>query len=449
MKEKLKLLYLCVPYNEMRKECFLMKVNKLLLDEKYVFKYFYCNIEDNEYILCGNNNGVIFNCSYSGNIGNIIIDILENKDFIYSILQKYYNKILNEKYQKDEVFNQEIIWRFLVDLQMELESSKIIYFQYLNIATYISKKFVAIFNKIDILKEKYNTISDFSKDFDIDFLNEEEKKYQYSIDNIENLTFKRFALNELDNLLQGLKCLDFNLYTYSSKMNLDIIDKSTNVLHNNIKNPLQKIRLLQQNYTSNIFNHFYKTVCYSKIAIYHKGILYLDDKINNFTDKELNLNMRIIQIFKFDTLIELMNLSLVRIIDKNITVVKCGNCKNFFIPTNRIDEKYCNRISPQNPNKTCKEYGVKKSYRDELKSTPIKYEHNKTSQFFRMRINRTNINNIKEKEMYQKKFNNYKENYQKKKEQYKSGKLKENDFVEWIIKQKEGVKNGNTRTNKK
>lgn len=137
------------------------------------------------------------------------------------------------------------------------------------------------------------------------------------------------------------------------------------------------------------------------------------------------------------------------IIEKNICIKKCSNCNNFFIAESRTDEKYCNNPSPQNPNKTCKEYGAKKTYRDEIKSTPIKYEHNKTSQFFRMRINRTSTDNTKEKEMYQKKFNTYKDNYQKKKEQYQSGKLKEKDFVEWIIKQKEGVRNGSARNNKK
>ena len=64
-----------------------------------------------------------------------------------------------------------------------------------------------------------------------------------------------------------------------------------------------------------------------------------------------------------------------------------------------------------------------------------------------MRIKRAN--NQKEKEIYQKIFNIYKENYQKKKEQYQSKKLKETEFVEWIIKQKEGVNNGSTRNNKK
>lgn len=122
------------------------------------------------------------------------------------------------------------------------------------------------------------------------------------------------------------------------------------------------------------------------------------------------------------------------IIDKKICIKKCKNCKKFFITKNRTDEVYCSNPSPQNINKTCKEYGAKKMYRDEIKSTPIKYEHNRTSQFYRMRIKRSK--NEKEKTQYEKAFNTYKEDYQKKKNKYKTGKLKESDFVEWIKNQK-------------
>ncbi len=123
------------------------------------------------------------------------------------------------------------------------------------------------------------------------------------------------------------------------------------------------------------------------------------------------------------------------IIEKKICIKKCANCGKFFIPQSRTDEKYCNNISPQNHNKTCKEYGAKKTYRDDRKSKPIDYEHNKTSQFYRMRINRSKT--PKEKEKYQKKFDIYKENYQKKKQKYQSHRLEEADFVEWIKNQKE------------
>ena len=134
---------------------------------------------------------------------------------------------------------------------------------------------------------------------------------------------------------------------------------------------------------------------------------------------------------------ELVSLYAKLIIEKKITVKKCKNCNRYFITESRTDEIYCNNISPQNPNKTCKEYGAKKTYRDNIKSRPLKDEHYKTSQFFRMRIQRNKgKNNIQEVEKLEKLFNKYKTNYEKKLKQYNNKKLSEEDFINWIIEQK-------------
>lgn len=426
-----------------------MKISQVLLNEDYPLKYFYCCIDNKEYILCGDDMGFIHDCSYGCDIGNIIIETLENKNFIYSTIRKYIDKISVDKYDENEIFNQEIVWNNLVDLQHELEKSNIRYFRYLDFPTYISKKFVENFNDINVLKEKYmNADSSLKKVKEIlttssfgdttstiDMFKRIRDKYKSNINNLESLSFKSFTLDILEDFLNDFKIFELNLIIYSFKdFDLDITDKITGTKHINVKNPIQKIRLLQQNYNLNIFNNFYEVTCFSKLAICDKGKVYLDDEINNLDNKKLNLDMRIIEIFKINNLIELLNLSLIRIIDKKITITKCLNCGNYFIPENRSNEKYCNRISPQNPNKTCKEYGAKKTYRDEIKSTPIKYEHNRTSQFYRMRINRAKSQ--KEKNKYESIFNDYKENYQKNKIKYKSGKLKESDFVEWIKNQK-------------
>ena len=426
-----------------------MKIIQVLLNEDYPLKYFYCCIDNKEYILCGDDMGFIHDCSYGCDIGNIIIETLENKNFIYSTIRKYIDKISVDKYDENEIFNQEIVWNNLVDLQHELEKSNIRYFRYLDFPTYISKKFVENFNDINVLKEKYmNADSSLKKVKEIlttssfgdttstiDMFKRIRDKYKSNINNLESLSFKSFTLDILEDFLNDFKIFELNLMIYSFKdFDLDITDKITGTKHINVKNPIQKIRLLQQNYNLNIFNNFYEVTCFSKLAICDKGKVYLDDEINNLDNKKLNLDMRIIEIFKINNLIELLNLSLIRIIDKKITITKCLNCGNYFIPENRSNEKYCNRISPQNPNKTCKEYGAKKTYRDEIKSTPIKYEHNRTSQFYRMRINRAKSQ--KEKNKYESIFNDYKENYQKNKIKYKSGKLKESDFVEWIKNQK-------------
>ena len=141
-----------------------------------------------------------------------------------------------------------------------------------------------------------------------------------------------------------------------------------------------------------------------------------------------------VEVYEIHSISDYINVSLNHLLKNYNSLKKCYNCNKYFIPESRTDEIYCNNKSPQNLNKTCKEYGAKKTYRDAIKSTPIKYEHNKTSQFYRMRINRAKTQ--KEKKSYEKQFANYKETYQKKKEQYQSGKLKEDVFVKWIEKQK-------------
>ena len=151
-------------------------------------------------------------------------------------------------------------------------------------------------------------------------------------------------------------------------------------------------------------------------------------------EKRFDNNIKFLNTYKIEKCSDLFDVYRKLIIDRKISIKKCKNCDKFFITKNRTDEVYCDNPSPQNPNKTCKEYGAKKTYRDEIKSTPIKYEHYNISQFYRMRIARAK--NEKEKMKYEKAFNTYKEKYQKNKLRYNSGKLQENDFVEWIKKQR-------------
>lgn len=198
----------------------------------------------------------------------------------------------------------------------------------------------------------------------------------------------------------------------------------------------------------NLVFSIYKETKDSNETVESLNDIFSYEKILNTTNNlHKNKNIFYLKSYAINNLKDILNIYFNYFTQENIHIKKCKNCNKYFIPQNRTDEVYCNNPSPQNPNKTCKEYGAKKTYRDEIKSQPLKSEHNKTSQFYRMRINRAK--NEKEKSLYKKKFNAYKEQYQTKKEQYKKGKLKEADFIEWIIKQKEGGKNGSTRNNKK
>lgn len=132
--------------------------------------------------------------------------------------------------------------------------------------------------------------------------------------------------------------------------------------------------------------------------------------------------------------VELLNLLIDQYFQYKLTIKKCDNCGKYFITSSRTDEKYCDSPSPQNKNKTCKEYGAKKAYRDKLNSNEARKAHYNTSQFFRMKINRSK----KEKEikLYTKLFNTYKTNYEKQKKKFNNKKISEAEFINWIVEQK-------------
>lgn len=184
------------------------------------------------------------------------------------------------------------------------------------------------------------------------------------------------------------------------------------------------------NLSLSIYNQLKKQKKDNVNEIYYKKLLSATNEL-----KKGN-NIIYLKGYRINTLRDILNVYFEYFLEKEVCIKRCNNCGKYFIPLNRTDEKYCNDSSPQNPDKTCKEYGAKKKYREEIKSRPLKNEHNRTMQFYRMRINRAK--DEREKEKLIKKFEKYKSDYNKNKEQYNNGKgkLKEQDFIEWIISQK-------------
>ncbi len=56
------------------------------------------------------------------------------------------------------------------------------------------------------------------------------------------------------------------------------------------------------------------------------------------------------------------------LIEEHFQIKKCGICGKYFVPLNRSDTLYCDRISPADPTRTCKEYGSQKLWYDRLKA---------------------------------------------------------------------------------
>lgn len=157
--------------------------------------------------------------------------------------------------------------------------------------------------------------------------------------------------------------------------------------------------------------------------------------LDSITSLENNNHIFYLKLYEINTLKDILNIYFNYYLENNIHIKKCENCGKYFIPTSRSDEKYCDNVSPQNPQKTCKEYGAKKTYRDKINSDKIQKAHFTTSQFFRMKIKR--CKNEKEKEKLTKLFEKYQTNYGKQKNKFDNKKITENYFVEWIVKQKD------------
>ena len=118
------------------------------------------------------------------------------------------------------------------------------------------------------------------------------------------------------------------------------------------------------------------------------------------------------------------------VLEENININCCENCGEYFVPQSRSDEKYCDRPSPKNPDRTCKQYGAKKKYRENVRNNLIQYEKNKTQQFFTMRAKRSKTE--AEREAYLKRLQTFKDTYKSLKYMYDTNSLSEKSFLNWI-----------------
>lgn len=66
-----------------------------------------------------------------------------------------------------------------------------------------------------------------------------------------------------------------------------------------------------------------------------------------------------LEFFKISNVVDAVLLSLFHLLQEGTAIKKCANCNKLFVPLVRADAIYCDRQSPQDSGKTCKEYGSK------------------------------------------------------------------------------------------
>lgn len=110
-----------------------------------------------------------------------------------------------------------------------------------------------------------------------------------------------------------------------------------------------------------------------------------------------------------------------RCFERKYIIPKCKNCGKFFVPYKNNSALYCDRPSPQNPNKTCKEYeGSKPKGQNELYRKIYQKKFAKASR-------------NKEDYSLQKEFENWKKKAQKEKAKYNKGIISDDEYKQWLI----------------
>lgn len=132
--------------------------------------------------------------------------------------------------------------------------------------------------------------------------------------------------------------------------------------------------------------------------------------------------------------------SFLNMIKTDTYVKKCANCGNYFIPQNRSDTLYCDGFAPQDATKTCKEYGARKTYQENLNNNTCMKLYRNVYMAKQMLVKR-NPNVIK----YHDDFEDFKIQSKQWKKGIKDGVKTEQEYIQWLnsVKGKRGATIGN------
>ena len=116
-----------------------MQLNSTFFKDDSSLKFFYCSLNNKEYILLGDKQGNIFNTDKCLPAGEVIMNILYNSEEICNTILHYYKFIENECPADSDV---DTIASYLQLLDSELLNINETFFSYFSIKQYIFNKYV-------------------------------------------------------------------------------------------------------------------------------------------------------------------------------------------------------------------------------------------------------------------------------------------------------------------
>lgn len=163
-------------------------------------------------------------------------------------------------------------------------------------------------------------------------------------------------------------------------------------------------------------NYIEETTEMSTIEKYMRGFIAAGNKVYDLP----------LTTYDCETVAEACIASLHFIITHGYNIRKCENCGKYFIPL-RSDAIYCDRISPYNTRRTCKEDGSQRTHANNIKEDPIKdlMKHKKNAKYMHMHRNRKDM-------AIQKNYEKWMDALKQKKKDYESGAITAEQFTTWL-----------------
>jgi hypothetical protein len=132
-----------------------------------------------------------------------------------------------------------------------------------------------------------------------------------------------------------------------------------------------------------------------------------------------------------------------QIIKHGYIIKQCENCGKYFVAYNRSDTLYCDRISPKDPSKTCKEFGKYINYLNKNKNDESTKLYKQIYNIKANRYRRTKTKTYPKGNLSLKKdLDSFTAVGSKWKQDVKLGCKSEEQYISWLKKVKEGVING-------
>lgn len=135
--------------------------------------------------------------------------------------------------------------------------------------------------------------------------------------------------------------------------------------------------------------------------------------------------------YQCETIEDVCIASLHFLITHKFHIRKCKNCSRYFVAYNRSDTEYCDRQSPYGADKTCKEDGPGRTYRDAMNVDQVKKIFHQIDSARRMRVSRH-----PDDEDVRKEYAAWQKAMRHMRNQYKNCAISADRYVAWLEKHK-------------